>query len=324
MRYFTGDTTRLNAIIPVNQLSVVPNTSQQLTVKLMDQFSGWILDTSGYNVQWQMSGTGGTITSSGVFTAGTDIGQFSATVQVHKGSLAFTDTTHLIVTNVQQIKGTIIGSCIPYGSSNVSYGAAFNNSTYDYCDCQNGTSVFTGYNFNQPKTITEIKYWPRDNWANRMVGATFEVSTDSINWTTIYTITQQPAQGQYARVVVANPQSAQYIRFNGSNGGNLNVAEIQFFTGKDSTTSNIAKTRQKGVNPSYDIRVGHAISVATAGTGPLDISIVDLRGRVIKREVLKKSVCIIERQNIVSGYYILQITRNNAHWSVPIFLAENK
>jgi len=82
--------------------------------------------------------------------------------------------------------------------------------------------------------ITAIRYYPRAEWASRMVGGIFEGSNgdkDAGPYSAIYTVSAQPANGQWTEVAVpaATNTAYRFVRYRA--GGNCNVAEIEFYRG---------------------------------------------------------------------------------------------
>jgi len=82
--------------------------------------------------------------------------------------------------------------------------------------------------------ITRIRYYPRTGWASRMVGGIFEGSNgdkDAGPYSAIYTISSQPADGQWTEAAVPATTNTAYRFVRYRAGGNCNVAEIEFYRG---------------------------------------------------------------------------------------------
>jgi len=105
--------------------------------------------------------------------------------------------------------------------------AAFDGDTLNFVDDNNAGGGYTGLNFGSVKNITEIRFFPRNNWAGRMNGGKFQGSNDNTNYTDIYTIPTTPVSGWNEVEVHVNYQ---YMRYLSPDGGYCNVAEIEFLT----------------------------------------------------------------------------------------------
>lgn len=83
------------------------------------------------------------------------------------------------------------------------------------------------------RAIEEIRYWPRNDWAARMVGQRFQVAQeltadgDFANPTTIYTIPSEPPQRTWTTAKLANTNAWRAIRYIATS-GNCNANEIEF------------------------------------------------------------------------------------------------
>ena len=71
-----------------------------------------------------------------------------------------------------------------------------------------------------------------------MVGGLFQGSNDGANWSTLYTVTSQPAEGQYTSALIGGNTAYRYLRYLSPDGGYGNVADVEFYgTGGGSTTT---------------------------------------------------------------------------------------
>ena len=76
-----------------------------------------------------------------------------------------------------------------------------------------------------------IRFYPRSGCANRMPGGKFQGSTDGVTYTDLYTISSQPADGQWTTVTVtADPKSYRYLRYLSPAGSYGNIAELEFYS----------------------------------------------------------------------------------------------
>ncbi|HEY8401667.1 MAG TPA: Ig-like domain-containing protein [Cytophagaceae bacterium] len=129
-----------------------------------------------------------------------------------------------------KLSGTVIGS---EGSWN-GYGAtrekAFDGDIYTFFD-GNQDVVWTGLDLNNDYRITAIKYYPRDGYANRMVGGKFQGSNTpdfSSGVVDLATVIIDPDY-DWNCVNITNTSSFRYVRYICAAGGFGNVNEIEFY-----------------------------------------------------------------------------------------------
>lgn len=170
-----------------------------------------------------------------------------------------------------KLTGKIIGSGKPYqGNSSVEYKAAMDGNTSTFADCE-GDPVWVGFDFGEGKgmVITSIRFYPRDGYADRMGGRSFEVSSDGVKWEKMCTISQIPSEKSYTSLTVVHSEPVRFIRYNGT-GGYLNVSEIEFYGYPGQVTSTCyGKRLQNGTGniPQY--------------TGAVQYKIYTVSGRVV-------------------------------------------
>jgi beta-glucanase (GH16 family) len=141
-----------------------------------------------------------------------------------------TELTCTVLPESEKLTGTVIGNGDPWdGISGIEYDKALDGNTSTYADCVNDP-VWVGYDFGSEHSavITEIRYYPRDEYADRMTGTFFEISDDGQTWTKLYTISATPPQGTFTTAAITDAPSSRFIRYNGT-GGYLNVGEIEFY-----------------------------------------------------------------------------------------------
>ena len=88
----------------------------------------------------------------------------------------------------------------------------------------------------EPTSIGAIGYYPRNNWAGRMVSTIFYGSVDGANWEKLFVITQTPEYGVETLVTYAEFLSGgeyQYIKYQNPS-DYCNVAEINIYALSDS------------------------------------------------------------------------------------------
>lgn len=145
--------------------------------------------------------------------------------------------------DIEQLKGTVIGTAGSWNnnSSTTKY-AAVDNKLNTYFDATVANGAWVGYDMGNHYTAqtTYVKYAPRTGYSKRMVGGRFQVATksDFSDARTIATVDETPYEGVLTRIAAPSGKSYRYLRYISPDGGNCNVAEVQFFGRKigDSTT----------------------------------------------------------------------------------------
>ena len=135
-----------------------------------------------------------------------------------------------VVPESRKLAGTVIGKGTPYnGATGVAYEKAVDGNTSTFADCT-GDPLWVGYDLGAgaPFIITGFRYYPRNGYADRMSGKSFEISTDGTVWEKAYTIPSAPTEGSYTAVSITDTKPVRYVRYNGL-GGNLNVGEVEFW-----------------------------------------------------------------------------------------------
>ncbi len=153
-----------------------------------------------------------------------------------------------VVLASEKLTGTVIGKGTPYNdASSVAYEKAVDGNTSTFADCS-GNLVWVGYDFGEGAAviITGFRYYPRDGYADRMNGKSFEISTDGTTWEKVYTISSTPSEGSFTTISIANTKPVRYVRYNGS-GGYLNVCEVEFM-GFAADSSSIVFFNEKRVH----------------------------------------------------------------------------
>ena len=86
-----------------------------------------------------------------------------------------------------------------------------------------------------PATGT-VRFYPRSGCANRMPGGKFQGSTDGVTYTDLYTISSQPADGQWTTVALtADPKTYRFLRYLSPAGSYGNIAELEFYSSTSTT-----------------------------------------------------------------------------------------
>lgn len=134
------------------------------------------------------------------------------------------------------LKGTAIGS----DGSKDDRGAekAFDNVTQTYFESLlDEPGQWCGLKFDTPYIITEIRFFPRLGNPGKLVGGSFEVSTDGENWISVFDITEAPGI-DFSKIQVLYPHPVSYVRYiNNSIRGNIAEIEIYGCTSEEGRTN---------------------------------------------------------------------------------------
>jgi hypothetical protein len=139
-------------------------------------------------------------------------------------------TTSSNVPSGNQVYGSPIGTSGSWNNSGNTLIKAFDGQLDTYFDAPS-TQGWVGYDFGSQKYVASARFSPRAGQAGRMVGGVFQVSNDGSNWSTVATITSQPAVGQYTAINFNSPGSYRYVRYLSPDGGYGNIAELQIYSG---------------------------------------------------------------------------------------------
>ena len=207
-----------------------------------------------------------------------------------------------------KLTGTLIGKGTPYNdNSSVTYDKAMDGSTATFADCT-GDTVWVGYDLGagNEAIITGFRYYPRSEYADRMNGKSFEVSTDGITWRKVYTITTTPSENVFTTVAVINTEPVRYVRYNGT-GGYLNTGEVEFL-GFAAQTIDAGRFQPPNVFPQTGSRLLQP---------PLRITVMTLDGRIVVQRNFPESTgplapaqlnrTIVKEHSLPSGIVIVTI-----------------
>ncbi|MBC7450218.1 MAG: discoidin domain-containing protein [Cytophagales bacterium] len=160
-----------------------------------------------------------------------------------------------------KIIGTAIGTPGSWGNTGNGFEKAFDNDVSTYFDAPEDIA-WAGLSLPKDYKVTGINYYPRQDWADRMVGGKFQGSNTadfSSGVVDLATITTQPLY-EWTCITITNASSFRYIRYICGAGGVGNVAEIEFY-GVSNTTPNLALNK-----PTYATTVENAGGLAKFAT----------------------------------------------------------
>jgi len=216
---------KCNNVISVTGITLSPtktfldiNTTQQLLATIAPN------NATNKTMIWNSSNpTIATVSANGLISA---IGAGSTTITATTQDGSKIETCAVTITNpneVTKLTGTQSDNIVPSCCGNVGKNA-FDGDITTYVDDNEPTGGYTQLDFGSPKNVSIIKYYPRADYANRMIGGTFLGSNDGINFTTITTINASPT---YSWNSITANVNYRYIRYLGPTNGFCNVAEIE-------------------------------------------------------------------------------------------------
>ena len=209
------------SIVNVQSVSI-ENPTYTLKVAEIVQVNNTISPSNATNKKFTYTITPSELASidnvTGILT-GLSVGTGTITVTTEDG--AKTATSSLTINAATELKLT--GNQF---DNNYQGGAAFDGNTSSFVET-GAADAYTGLDFGSVKNISKIKFFPRSGFTTRMTGGKFQGSNNNTDYTDIYTISSEPANGWSEVLVTA---SYQYVRYLGPSMGFLNVAEIEFWT----------------------------------------------------------------------------------------------
>jgi fibronectin type 3 domain-containing protein len=133
-----------------------------------------------------------------------------------------------------RLTGTAFGTAGAWNFSSATFDKALDGDTSTFFDAPTDVAS-VGLDFGAAKSLSSVRFMPRATLAWRMVGGMFQGSNDSASWTTLATITTQPADGQFTSVPLSG--SYRYVRYVSPAAGYGNVSELEFYGDASGTTT---------------------------------------------------------------------------------------
>lgn len=135
-----------------------------------------------------------------------------------------------------KLTGKVIGTNGSYQGQGNTKDKAFDGNLDTFFDApQNNATAWVGIDLGDAKVITQIKYAPRAEFPERMVGGRFQGSNSPTfrgDQTELFSVAAEPAKGKLTSQEIRNTKAFRYVRYVGPDGGSCNVAEIEVW-GKD-------------------------------------------------------------------------------------------
>lgn len=163
----------------------------------------------------------------------------SAVVASEEGEQSETATVEIV--NIEKLTGTVIGTTGSWNNNSATTRTAvFDGNLATYFDASQSNGAWVGLDLgaSNEAMVTEIRFCPRKGYVSRMNGGRFQGAATRAftNAVTLYTITEDPTDATLSSVAIDNSTAFRYLRYIGPDGGNCNVAEVQFFGRKASAT----------------------------------------------------------------------------------------
>ncbi|MBN2704695.1 MAG: carbohydrate-binding protein [Pontiellaceae bacterium] len=178
-----------------------------------------------------------TIASGVTDTTYTDSGLISGMQYYYVVSAVSSGTEGLnseeVMLRSSKLFGTIIGTSGSWGNnSSTTRTAVFDGFLNTFFDSPDGTG-WAGLNFGAgaEKVITQIKFCPRSDFPDRMIGGVFQGAnrSDFADAVTLYSVSSSPAVGQLTAVNISDLSGYQYVRYLSPSDGYGNVSEVEFY-----------------------------------------------------------------------------------------------
>jgi hypothetical protein len=221
-----------------------------------------------------------------------------------------------------QATGTVIGTTGSWGGGTSTRDKVFDGNTSTYFDGSTANGQWAGLDMGSNRTITCIKFTPRDGSGDRMVGGKFQISTDATftNPTTIYTITTIPTfKDYYITSPMTQGVSARYIRYLSPDGGFGNIAEMAVFINGSSArlVANPLNTKSiKEVEISSEVTVFPNptenvlhVNIVTKTSG--DVQIYNMQGQRMFHKSGVENSFDIHVGDWTNGFYVLRFGKQS-------------
>jgi fibronectin type 3 domain-containing protein/regulation of enolase protein 1 (concanavalin A-like superfamily) len=212
-----------------------------------------------------------------------------------------------------KLVGTLIGTSGSFGnSSTTTKSAAVDGSLSTYFDANIASGAWVGYDLGTGVTakVSRINYAPRQSYPIRMVGGVFQGAnvSDFSDAITLFTVAVQPTDNVLNEQTVSNTGLYRYLRYLSPSNGSCNVAEIEFWGQKQTSTgiSDINETDLLKVypNPALDqLKIDFTDINKTA-----EMQLINSRGQIVYSDKSTNVENVIDIHNLPVGIYALRIS----------------
>ncbi|MGI5869057.1 MAG: hypothetical protein ACOX9C_06415 [Kiritimatiellia bacterium] len=117
-----------------------------------------------------------------------------------------------------------------WGGSSSTADKAFDGDTATFYDPAQGLGGYTGIDVGAGSnaTVTAIRYYARQGWAQRMIGGTFEGSNDPTDGYVALATVSSASDADWTTLIISDAAPCRYLRFRSAADAWCNVAEIEF------------------------------------------------------------------------------------------------
>jgi hypothetical protein len=152
----------------------------------------------------------------------------SVVIKFHDGSsqtLVATPATQPTIS--AKLAGLAIGTPGSWANSSATFDKAFDGRLDTFFDAPTGNGVYAGVALSNPSIVTMIRFAPRAERPDRMVGGVFKASNDQKEWTTLYAVTSAPPVGKFTEVPINNATPFRFVYYFAPDNSFGNIAEIE-------------------------------------------------------------------------------------------------
>ncbi len=132
----------------------------------------------------------------------------------------------------RRLTGTVIGTIGAWDGVSTRE-KVFDRSFTTFFDSRDadGDTAWAGLDLGGAQTVTALRFYPRSNYPDRMVGGLFQGANtaDFSDAVTFYTIVTTPKDNAYGTIAVDDSRLYRYVRYLSPKGGHGNVAEVEFY-----------------------------------------------------------------------------------------------